>query len=418
MTLSVDFVMTLFLSFLFIKEATEVYLEWRNKKHILKNRSEVPPKFSDKITLEDHQKAADYSVTKINVNSIYNMIGIIMLIVWTIGGGISYLDQYVTALGFGPVVTGIAFFLLFGLISMLISLPQSLYSTFVVEEKFGFNKTTLKTFFMDRLKGILIGLIIGVPLLALILWIIHSYPSNWWILAFAVLTGFQFIMLWAYPVLIAPLFNKFSPMEEGDVKTKVLELLERTGFKSNGLFVMNASLRSAHGNAYFTGFGKNKRIVFFDTLIKTLEADEVEAVLAHELGHYKKKHVLKMLIRSVVMSFIGFWVLGKLFNEPLFYLGHGIEIMSAHTGLLLFSMVSGIYTFFLTPIMSTISRKYEYEADEFASKNAQGRKLISALVKMYKDNASSLTPDPMYSGYHHSHPPALKRVKFIEGLIS
>ena len=232
MTLSVDFVMTLFLSFLFIKEATEVYLEWRNKKHILKNRSEVPPKFSDKITLEDHQKAADYSVTKINVNSIYNMSGIIMLIVWTIGGGISYLDQYVTALGFGPVVTGIAFFLLFGLISMLISLPQSLYSTFVVEEKFGFNKTTLKTFFMDRLKGILIGLIIGVPLLALILWIIHSYPSNWWILAFAVLTGFQFIMLWAYPVLIAPLFNKFSPMEEGDVKTKVLELLERTGFKS------------------------------------------------------------------------------------------------------------------------------------------------------------------------------------------
>ncbi|MFZ9001487.1 MAG: M48 family metallopeptidase [Bacteriovoracaceae bacterium] len=418
MKLSVTNITILFLTFFFIKEVIEFYLEWRNKKHIKTNRASVPSKFKEKITLEDHQKAADYSITKINVSSAFNLISIALFLFWTIGGGINLLDNHIVSWELGPITTGICFFLAFGFISMIISLPQSLYSTFVVEEKYGFNKTTMKTFIMDRLKGLIIGLIIGVPLLALILWITQTYPKNWWILAFIVITAFQFLMLWAYPVLIAPLFNKFSPMEEGDVKQKVLALLERTGFKSNGLFVMNASMRSAHGNAYFTGFGKNKRIVFFDTLINTLEPDEVEAVLAHELGHYKKKHVLKMLTRSVVMGLIGFWILGQLFNEPLFYQGHGVEKVSAHAGLLLFSLVSGVYTFFLTPIMSFISRKYEFEADEFAAQNSQGAKLISALIKMYKDNASTLTPDPVYSGYHHSHPPALVRVSYIEGLIS
>jgi STE24 endopeptidase len=416
--LSVTNITILFLAFFFTKEIIEFYLEWRNKKHIEANRAKVPYKFEEKIKLEDHQKAADYSITKINVGATFNLISIAIFLFWTIGGGISLLDTYIASWKFGPINTGIFFFLAFGLISMIISLPQSLYSTFIVEEKYGFNKTTMKTFILDRLKGLIIGLIIGVPLLALILWITQSYPKHWWVLAFVVITAFQFLMLWAYPVLIAPLFNKFSPMEESDVKKKVLALLERTGFKSNGLFVMNASMRSAHGNAYFTGFGKNKRIVFFDTLINTLEPDEVEAVLAHELGHYKKKHVLKMLIRSVIMGFIGFWILGQLFNEPLFYQGHGVENMSAHAGLLLFSLVSGVYTFFITPIMSFISRKYEFEADEFATQNAQGGKLISALIKMYKDNASTLTPDPIYSGYHHSHPPALVRVSYIEDLIS
>lgn len=418
MPLSANNITVLFLTFFIAKEVIELFLEWRNKNHILKHRNQVPKKFAEKIDLKDHQKAADYSVTKINVGMVFNVISIAIFLFWTLGGGINLLHNFSKSFGFSNIMTGILFFVSFTLISMIISLPQSLYSTFVIEERFGFNKTTMKTFIVDRLKGLVLGAVIGLPLLYLILWIIESYKENWWFFAFVVLTAFQFIMLWAYPTLIAPLFNKFSEMEEGEVKNKVLKLLERTGFKSNGLFVMNASLRSAHGNAYFTGFGKNKRIVFFDTLINTLGANEVEAVLAHELGHYKKKHVLKMLVRSVVFSFIGFWILGLLFKEPLFYQGHGVDAMSAHTGLLLFSMVSGVYTFFMTPISSYISRKYEFEADAFAAENADARDLISALVKMYKDNASTLTPDPIYSGYHHSHPPALVRVSFLEGLIS
>jgi STE24 endopeptidase len=240
--------------------------------------------------------------------------------------------------------------------------------------------------------------------------------SLWWLWAWGILTAFQLIMLWAYPVLIAPLFNKFSPMEEGDVKNKVLALLDRTGFTSNGLFVMNASLRSSHGNAYFTGFGKNKRIVFFDTLIKTLDADEVESVLAHELGHYKRKHVLKGLIKAILFSLVGFFVLGKVYTWLPFYQGHGVNLPSNYMALLLFSMVSGIYTFFLTPLNASVSRKYEFEADQFASEHASAPKLITALVKLYKDNASTLTPDPTYSAYYYSHPPALERVKFLEKL--
>jgi len=222
--------------------------------------------------------------------------------------------------------------------------------------------------------------------------------------------------MWAYPTLIAPLFNKFSELEEGEVKEKVLGLLSRTGFTSKGLFVMNASIRSSHGNAYFTGFGQNKRIVFFDTLIKTLDADEVEAVLAHELGHFKKKHVLKGLIKAILFSFIGFYILGKLYQWAPFYQGHGVTESSNITTLILFSMVAGVYTFFLTPLSSYISRKYEFEADEFASENSQASKLITALVKLYKDNASTLTPDPTYSAFYHSHPPANIRVQFLEKL--
>ncbi|MCR9204171.1 MAG: M48 family metallopeptidase, partial [Halobacteriovoraceae bacterium] len=230
------------------------------------------------------------------------------------------------------------------------------------------------------------------------------------------LTGFHFILLWAYPRFIAPLFNKFSPMDEGPHKEKVLALLQRTGFTSNGLFVMDASIRSSHGNAYFTGFGKNKRIVFFDTLIKTLEPTEVEAVLAHELGHFKRKHIVKQLTRSVVLSFAAFYILGILIKSEAFFYGHGVKSMDLHLALLLFSMVSGIYTFWVTPVTAYVSRKYEFEADAFAAEYAQPKELISALVKLYKDNASTLTPDPTFSAYYHSHPPALVRVKHLEGL--
>ena len=223
-------------------------------------------------------------------------------------------------------------------------------------------------------------------------------------------------MIWAYPTVIAPLFNKFTPLEEGEVKTTVEKLLDRTGFESNGLFVMDASKRSGHGNAYFTGFGKNKRIVFFDTLLQNLEATEIEAVLAHELGHFKRKHVIKMLTRSIVMSLAGFYILGQLSNWDAFYIGHGTDVMSSHVTLLLFMLVSGVYTFFLTPVFAKLSRKHEFEADEFAAQYSDAKSLITALVKLYKENASTLTPDPTYSNFYHSHPPALIRVEHLEKL--
>jgi STE24 endopeptidase len=299
---------------------------------------------------------------------------------------------------------------------MFLSIPQSIYTTFVVEERFGFNKTTPKTFLIDMLKGAVVGSIIGLPLIYGILWIMQALGTFWWVYAWGFMTVFQLFIIWAYPNFIAPLFNKFSPLEEGETKNKILELLKRTHFESDGLFVMDASTRSSHGNAYFTGFGKTKRIVFFDNLLKTLAPAEVEAVLAHELGHFKKKHIIKGLIKGIVMSFIGFAILGWLKTWVPFYYGHGVEAVTNHTALLLFVMVSGVYTFWITPLMALSSRKFEFEADEFAAKHAQAEDLIHALVKLYKDNASTLTPDPIYSAYYHSHPPALIRVQHLEKL--
>ena len=412
-----QYITQLFLFFVFIRYIIGHYLDTRNKRFILKNRAQVPEKFKDQITLEDHQKAADYSVAKINTSNYFNFFNTLILLGWTYFGGLNVLDKYIRSLSYGPYTQGLALLGAFALISMILGLPESLYSTFVLEEKYGFNKTTPKTFITDMIKGIIITVILGAPLILGILWIMEELSTYWWIYAWTFLTLFQIILMWAYPTFIAPLFNKFAPLEEGDVKNKVLDLLERTDFKSKGLFVMDASRRSSHGNAYFTGFGKNKRIVFFDNLIKTLEPEEVEAVLAHELGHFKKKHVLKGLAKSLVFSLIGFGVLGYVYNLKAFYLGHGVENPSDYMALLLFSLVSGAYTFLLTPLSAITSRKHEFEADEFASKNAKASKLISALVKLYKDNASTLTPDPLYSAFYHSHPPALIRVQYLEGLI-
>ncbi|EQC46554.1 M48 family metallopeptidase [Bacteriovorax sp. Seq25_V] len=407
----------IFLACICLKGLTESYLDKRNKLHILKHRNEVPEKFAANITLEDHQKAADYSVTKINVGNFFNFIGYIILIAWTLFGGLDLLNNWVLQFQLGPIATGVLFILAFVFINSIISLPQSLYTTFVIEDRFGFNKTTVKTFISDLIKGTVIGLIIGVPLLFGILNIMEKLGTYWWLYAWAFLSAFQLLLMWIYPTFIAPLFNKFTALEDGEVKDKILDLLKRTGFESNGLFVMDASKRSGHGNAYFTGFGKNKRIVFFDTLINTLDASEVEAVLAHELGHFKRKHILKMMIKAFAMSFIGFYILGALMNTQWFYEMHGVHSNANYMTLILFTLVSGVYTFFITPISAWSSRKYEFEADEFAANNSSAKDLISALVKMYKDNASTLTPDPTYSAFYHSHPPALIRVKFLETFL-
>ncbi|WP_127714580.1 M48 family metallopeptidase [Halobacteriovorax sp. HLS] len=405
-----------FLFFLFTKSLIESYLDNRNRKNILANRNKVPEKFETQITLEEHQKAADYSIAKIQVAKVFNFIELVVLLIWTLGGGIQALDVFARTLALSEIMTSVAFFAIYLLISMLLSLPQSIYSTFVLEEKFGFNKTTPKTFIVDNIKGIILGAVIGMPILYGILWMMNALGQYWWAYAWAFLTIVQFVIIWAYPRFIAPLFNKFSELEEGDVKEKVNILLEKTGFESNGLFVMDASIRSSHGNAYFTGFGKNKRIVFFDTLIKNLTPDEVVAVLAHELGHFKRKHIIKGLVKGIVFSFIGFAILGFLASWAPFFKGHGVLTTSTHSALLLFMMVAGVYTYWLIPLNAMTSRKYEFEADEFASQYSSARDLITALVKLYKHNASTLTPDEAYSKFYHSHPPALIRVQHLESL--
>lgn len=406
----------LFLFFLVAKGLTETFLEMRNKNYILKNRHQVPERFRSQISLEEHQKAADYTLAKRSISLVFDFCGVLILLLWTIWGGINALDHLARSFEYGPLFTGVIFFGFFGLISLFLSLPQSLYMTFIIEERFGFNKTTLKMFFVDLFKGLLLGVVLGLPLLTGLLWIMGKLGQFWWVYAFGFLTAFQLLLLWIYPTWIAPLFNKFTPLEEGETKEKILALLKRTDFQSDGLFIMDASKRSSHGNAYFTGFGKNKRIVFFDNLIKTLTPSQIEAVLAHELGHFKKKHIVKGLIKSLILSFVGFAVLGFLINWQPFYQGHGVEMMSDHTALLLFSMVSGVYTFWTTPLSAWSSRKHEFEADQFAAQHSSAQELIEALVKLYKDNASTLTPDPLFSSYYHSHPPALIRVQHLEKL--
>ena len=405
-----------FLGALAVKCIIESILDKRNMEHILKNRGAVPAKFQDQISLVDHQKAADYSVEKIKVSQLFHLVELVIFLILTLMGGLEVMNHYAMGFSASPIFTGLIFFAILGIFSTLTSLPKTLYFTFVIEEKYGFNKTTWKTFVGDMLKAALLSFILGAPIIYSILWIMAKLGSNWWVYAFLFLTVIQLLLVFIYPTFIAPLFNKFSPLEEGVVKNKILNLLQRCGFKSSGLFVMDASKRSGHGNAYFTGFGKNKRIVFFDTLLNSLDAEEVEAVLAHELGHMKKKHVLKGMIKGILFSFIGFAILGYLRSNTEFFNGHGIQTITDYMALTIFSMVAGVYTFLLTPISSYTSRKYEYEADQFASENAQAGKLITALVKMYKDNASSLTPDPLFSKFYFSHPPALERVSFLENL--
>jgi STE24 endopeptidase len=296
----------------------------------------------------------------------------------------------------------------------LFEIPASYYQTFVIEEKYGFNKSSIAQFFKDQAMSLGLGAAIGLPLFALILWVMDSLGSSWWIWAWAILISFSLLMSWLFPTVIAPLFNKFTPMEDGALKQRIQTLLERCGFHSEGIFIMDGSKRSGHGNAYFTGLGNHKRIVFFDTLVNSLDDEELEAVLAHELGHFKCKHVIKMLVSSSVISFISFAILGWLINEMWFYNGLGVEQKSNAAALLLFMLASPVFTTFMQPISAYFQRKFEFEADSFAAEHAKASKLISGLVKLYKENANTLTPDPLYSAFHYSHPPAAIRIAHLE----
>jgi len=361
----------------------------------------VPSEFSEKITLTEHQKAAEYTQAKLLVNHFEVIFSTAVLLVWTIGGGMNWLDGVWQAQTDNGITIGIGFIISLMIIGTMIDLPFSLYRTFVLEQKFGFNKMTGKTFTADLLKEILLTLIVGLPLIYVILYLMYVW---------LVLTGFSLLMFWLYPTYIAPIFNKFKPLDNIELKAKIDHLLTRTGFKSDGVFVMDGSKRSSHGNAYFTGIGKNKRIVFFDTLLDGMEDQEVEAILAHELGHFHHKHIRKHMITSFTISLLGLALLGYLINQPWFFHGLGVQTMSSHTALVLFALTLPMFSFFIAPISNYLSRKHEFEADAFAAKHTNADDLVSSLVKLYRDNAATLTPDKLYSAFHDSHPSASIRI--------
>ena len=378
------------------------------------NRDNVPEAFNDKISLEAHQKAADYTEAKVKTGLFELIIGSALLLLWTLAGGLQFLDNWLRTFGMSEILTGTALILSVFVIMAILELPLSLFKIFKIEQSFGFNKMTPKIFFVDLLKNTIVGFLIGAPLLLFVLWIMENSGTYWWVYVWFTWLTFSLLMMWAYPAFIAPIFNKFRTLENDELKTRIENLLARNGFKSNGIFVMDGSTRSTHGNAYFTGLGANKRIVFFDTLIDELSYDEIEAVLAHELGHFKCNHIRKRISLLAAIFFIGLGILGWLINQAWFYNGLGIEQMSTYIALLLFVMISPAFTFFLQPIFSFISRQHEFEADDFAAGQAQTENLITALVNLYRENANTLTPDPLYSAFHDSHPPAPIRIAHLK----
>jgi STE24 endopeptidase len=394
------------------------WLATRQLIHVKKHRDTVPDSFAGKVPLEDHHKAADYTVTNTRIGMVALAYDSLLLLGWTLGGGLEWLDNSWRAGDFSPLVTGIGVMLSAMVLMSLLDLPFSLYHTFVVEERFGFNRSTIGVFIGDLLKQGTLLFVIGGPLIALALWIMEASGGLWWLYVWAVWMAFSLIMFWAYPAVIAPLFNKFSPLDNEALKQRIQTLMDKCGFRSKGIFVMDGSKRSGHGNAYFTGVGSNKRIVFFDTLLESLKPEEIEAVLAHELGHFKLKHIQKRLLSTFALSLAALALLGWLAGQDWFYHGLGISQASPWMALMLFMMALPVFTFFIQPLMSLLSRKHEFEADAYAVQQSSGTDLIHALVKMYRENASTLTPDPLYSAFHDSHPPAPVRISHISANMS
>ena len=364
-----------------------------------------------------HQKAADYTIAKARLGLLELAIGAAVLLVWTLLGALSSLNQALLSWLGGGMLRQLALLTAFVLISALIDLPLTLYQTFVVEERFGFNKMTVKLWLLDLLKSSLMGAAIGLPVAALILWLMDAVGAWWWLWAWCVWMGFNLLLLLIYPTFIAPLFNKFVPLEDETLKARVTALMQRCGFAAKGLFVMDGSKRSAHANAYFTGFGASKRVVFYDTLLAKLSAAEVDAVLAHELGHFKHKHVIKRIVLMFALSLLGFALLGWLATQAWFYTGLGVQpnlgAPNDALALLLFMLTLPVFSFFITPFFAQFSRRHEFQADVYAVAQTSGIDLATALLKLYEDNASTLTPDPVYVKFYYSHPAASERLARI-----
>jgi STE24 endopeptidase len=401
----------LFLAALAAASATRIALAARQIRHVNAHRDAVPAGFADSIALAAHQKAADYTAAKMRFGIVDTLVGVAVVLAFTVGGAIEALSRaWAHGLAAGSIAHGTALLLSLFFVQGVVSLPLALYRTFVIESRFGFNRMTLALFFADLAKQTLLALVLGVPLLLAVLWLMERMGTYWWLYVWLVLTAFSLALQVIFPALILPLFNKFTPITEGELARRVAALLERCGFKSRGLFVMDGSKRSSHGNAFFAGFGATKRIVLFDTLVERLDASEVEAVLAHELGHYKLHHVIKMLVLSTLFSFVGMWLLGQLIDQPWFYAGLGVSTPSTAAALALFMLALPEFTYFLRPLMAFYSRQREFEADAYATSHAEARQLVRALVKLYNDNAATLTPDPLHSAFYDSHPPAAMRI--------
>ncbi|MFC4313103.1 M48 family metallopeptidase [Steroidobacter flavus] len=408
----------LFLVLLLASTAMRSWLNQRQAAAVRRHRDRVPEAFAEQIDLQAHQKAADYTVAGAGLNRWDVLLDAAVALLLTLGGGIDTIDRWWQAAGLSPTWHGTAVVLSTFLIVGAIGLPLSLWRTFGIEARFGFNRTTPGLYIADLCKSLGLSLLLGTPLIFVILFLMQQAGALWWLFAWAVWVGFSVLMTWAWPAIFAPLFNKFTPVTDDALKQRTEAVLQRCGFASKGVFKMDGSRRSSHGNAYFTGIGRNKRIVFFDTLLERLQVAEVEAVLAHELGHFRLHHIRSGLILSVVMALLGFLLLDALMRWPAFYAALGVSAPSTHAALLLFMFVLPAFTYFLTPIGAWWSRKHEFEADEFAAQHADASELASALVKLHRDNASTLTPDHLHSAFYDSHPPALVRISRLQSLAT
>ena len=408
-----------FIALLVLTTLTRLWLGSRHISYVQAHRGQVPQAFKESISLESHQKAADYSAAKTKLVLAEAVVQALLLAALTIGGGLQLIDNiWRDILPNHDIIRGALVICSALFISSLIDLPFEFYKTFTVDEKFGFNKMTLSMFFSDLVKHSLVGLALGLPILFAALWLMQGAGQYWWFYLWVVWSVFNIIMLAVYPTFIAPLFNKFTPLADESLKTRIEALLTKCGFKSQGLFVMDGSARSSHGNAYFTGFGSSKRVVFFDTFLSRINTDEIEAVLAHELGHFKHHHVIKRIALMFFVSFLGLALLGWLMNQGWFYNGLGVTEASSYMALILFLLVSPVFLFLLRPLMASYSRKNEFEADDYAAKHADANRLVDALVKLYRDNASTLTPDPLHSAFYDSHPPASIRISKLAAYTS
>ena len=413
---------TTFVALLLLSFSLATWLTLRHIAHIRAHRATVPHEFHDVVTIDAHQKAADYTVTKQRVGLIESVVDTGLLLALTLGGGLLAIHQFAAGFFSDRYAHGLAFVIGVAIVSSVISIPFDWYRTFVIEARFGFNKITLKLYLLDALKGVVLSAAIGIPLLLIVFWLMEKMGALWWLYVWLVWLAFSLLMLAIYPNFIAPLFNKFNPLADASLKERIEALLARCGFASSGLFVMDGSKRSSHGNAYFTGFGKTKRIVFFDTLIERLTPTEIEAVLAHELGHFKRKHIVKMIIGQFALTFVVLALMGWVIDKPWFYAGLGFPLNGAEppvaVSLLLFFLALPVFTFWLTPVASLISRKHEFEADAYAAGQTRADDLVTALVKLYRDNASTLTPDPLHSAVYDSHPPASIRIAHLKAMAT
>ena len=395
------------------------WLASRQIRHVAQNRSAVPPAFAGKVSLAAHQKAADYTMTKTRFGLLELAWGAAIVLAWTLLGGLSYVNEWLAGMMGHGIVQQVCLLVAFMAIGSLLDLPFTLYQTFVIEERFGFNKTSLNLWLQDFAKSLLLSALIGIPFITLVIWMMGATGPWWWLWVWGVWMGFNLLALLIYPTLIAPLFNKFQPLEDPDVKKRVSQLMARCGFTSKGFFVMDGSKRSAHANAYFTGFGASKRVVFYDTLLAQLSPPEVDAVLAHELGHFKHRHVIKRIVSMFAISLLGFFALGWISQQVWFFTGLGVVPNLGGSNdalaLLLFMMVLPLLGTFMGPVFAQMSRNHEFEADAYAVAQTSGEALAGALLKLFEDNASTLTPDPIYVQFYYSHPPATERLGRILG---